>query len=152
MKAGRFLGVLLEFSSAVNPEPGVQRAPTAAEQTRALEQLARRRGGVLVATTVTARHGEGLDPSVLDVVAAEEADGVLLLSIDVLRRDRRIDVELFERLWAATGEIGLLIEDEHLVSPPSFEHYMILAMAMNHVRARDATQEWALFVTDSGRL
>jgi hypothetical protein len=32
----RFVGVLLEFDTAVNPEPGVARAPTASEQAMAL--------------------------------------------------------------------------------------------------------------------
>ena len=36
----RFVGVLLEFDTAVNPEPGVARAPTASEQAMALEAQA----------------------------------------------------------------------------------------------------------------
>ena len=41
----RFVGVLLEFDAAVNPEPRVARAPTTAEQAAALARLAERLGG-----------------------------------------------------------------------------------------------------------
>lgn len=44
----RFVGVLLEFDAAVNPEPGVARAPTMAEQAAALARLAERLGAAWI--------------------------------------------------------------------------------------------------------
>lgn len=148
--AERYVGVLLEYESAVNPEPGVARAPTAHEQKRALERFAHRLGGMLT-TTVTARQGFGLDRAVIDVVAAEQPAGLLSLSIDALRCGRHIDVALMTELWALTGEIGFLIEDEHLIDDQAFRYYMIMVMSVNHVRARDTSPVWAAFVSGSDR-
>jgi len=146
--AERYVGVLLGYESAVNPEPGVVRAPTADEQTRALERLARQLGGTVI-TTVTARQGRGLDRAAIAVVAAEQSAGLLMLSIDALRCDRHIDIKSLNELWALTGEIGLLIEDQHLTDDEAFEYYMIMVVSMNHVRTRDASPEWIAFVSNS---
>ena len=54
-------------------------------------------------------------------------------------------------LWALTGEIGFLIEDEHLIDDPAFQYYMIKVMSVNHVRARDTSPVWAAFVSGSDR-
>lgn len=146
--AERYVGVLLEYENAVNPEPGVPRAPTADEQKHALERFAHRLGGTLT-TTVTARQGFGLDRTVIDVVAAEQPAGLLSLSIDALRCGCHIDVGLMIALWALTGEIGFLIEDEHLVDEQAFHDYLIMVKSMNHVRARDTSLVWAAFVSGS---
>lgn len=148
--AGRYVGVLLGYESAINPEPGVARPPTADEQKRALGRFAHRLGGTLT-TTVTARKGVGLDRAMIDVLAADQPTGVLLLSIDALRCGLEIDVAVMTELWELTGELGFLIEDEHLVDAQAFEYYMIMAMSVNHVRARDTSPVWAAFVSGSDR-
>ncbi|NCG24800.1 MAG: hypothetical protein GWP47_11810 [Actinobacteria bacterium] len=145
MKADRYVGVLLEYASAHNPEPGVSRAPTDDEQVRALERLASRLGGRLTAI-VSAQQGRGLDPGAIDVVTAVQPAGVLVLTVDAFRRDRYIDVELLQKIWETAGEIGFLIEGEHLADDPSFEYYMTMVMAINHVRSRDASADWDAFV------
>ncbi len=148
--AERYVGVLLEYASATNPEPGVARAPTHGEQVRALDRFAERLGGRLIAS-VTARQGAGLErAAVADVEAAQPA-GLLMLTIDALRTDRTIDVDMLDRLWGIAGEIGLLIEDEHFVDDATFEDYIVMVMSMNHVRARDASPDWAAFVGRSDR-
>lgn len=148
--AERYIGVLLEYASAINPEPGVPRAPTTDEQVRALDRFAQRLGGRLVAT-VTARQGAGLAPGAIDVVGAAQPAGVLMLTIDALRIERHVDVAMLDRLWSLNGELGLLIEDEHIVDGATFEDYIVMVMSMNHVRARDASPDWAAFVGRSDR-
>ena len=148
--ADRYVGVLLEYASAHNPEPGVPRAPTRDEQVRALERLASRLGGRLTAI-VSAQQGSGLDPAAIDVVTSVQPAGVLVLTVDAFRRDRRIDVELLQKIWKTAGEIGFLIEGEHLADDPAFEYYMIMVMSMNHVRSRDASADWAAFVGRSSQ-
>jgi hypothetical protein len=143
--AEQYVGVLLEYASAINPEPGVPRAPTHDEQARALDRYAGRFGGRLVAS-VTARQGAGLDRAALEAVEAAQPAGVLMLTIDALRIERTIDVETLDRLWSITGEIGFLIEDEHFVDDATFEDYIVMVMSMNHVRTRDASSDWAAFV------
>ena len=78
----RFVGVLLEFDAAVNPEPGVARAPTIAEQVTALARLAERLGGRLEQELLIARRGKGLDSAALDHLVSLPVDGVLLFSLD----------------------------------------------------------------------
>jgi hypothetical protein len=148
--AERYVGVLLEYASAINPEPGVPRAPTHDEQVRALGRFAERLGGRL-STTVTAQQGRGLDPAAVDVIEAAQPAGLLMLSIDALRVDRHIDVRVLDRLWGAFREIGLLIEDEHFVDDATFEDYIVMVMSMNHVRVRDASPDWAAFVGRADR-
>jgi hypothetical protein len=149
--AEQYVGVLLEYASAINPEPGVPRAPTHDEQVRAIDRMARRFGGRLIAT-VTSRQGTGLDRTTVEtVVAAAQPAGLLMLTIDALRVGRTIDVEVLDRLWGITGEIGFLIEDEHFVDDATFEDYIVMVMSMNHVRARDASPDWRAFVGRSDR-
>jgi hypothetical protein len=148
--AERYVGVLLEYTSAINPEPGVPRAPTHHEQVRALDRFAQRLGGRLVAT-VTAQQGAGLGSDAIDAVEAARPAGLLMLTIDALRVDRRVDIEMLDRLWSLSGEVGLLIEDEHIVDDATFEDYIVMVMSMNHVRARDASPDWAAFVGRSDR-
>lgn len=143
--ARRYVGVLLEYGSIVNPEPGVMRAPTADEQTRALDRLARRLDGTLDAT-VTVRQGHGLAGDAIDALADHRPFGLLMFSVDALRRGDHVDAAVLRALWRLTGEIGLLIEDEHLTNDDEFEEYMIMVVTVNHVRARDASSWWADFV------
>ena len=143
--AEQYVGVLLEYASTINPEPGVPRAPTHDEQVRALDRFARRFGGRVVAT-VTVRQGAGLGRAAVEAVTAAQPAGLLMLTIDALRTGRTIDVETLDRLWSITGEIGLLIEDQHFVDDATFEDYIVMVMSMNHVRARDASPDWAAYV------
>ena len=149
--AERYVGILLEYESAANPEPGVRQAPTANEQARALGRLARRLGGTMIATA-TARKGHGLDRAAVELVATQQPAGILMLSIDALRRDLHIDLAVLKELWSLSGEIGLLIEDQHLANQDAFEYYMIMVMAVNHVRARDCSPEWTSFVSLSDHM
>ena len=89
----RFVGVLLEFDTAVNPEPGVARAPTASEQAMALARLAERLGGTLEPELFIARRGEGLDAAALDRLERQSVDGVLLFSLDTVRHGSQVDLE-----------------------------------------------------------
>jgi len=100
---------------------------------------------------VSAQQGSGLDPAAIDVVTSVQPAGVLVLTVDAFRRDRRIDVELLQKIWKTAGEIGFLIEGEHLADDPAFEYYMIMVMSMNHVRSRDASADWAAFVGRSSQ-
>jgi hypothetical protein len=138
-----YLGVTLAYASAVNPEPGIQRAPTLEEQTRALALAANRQGGVLVKPVVTARQNEGLDPGVLAMIDQLGADAVILLTIDSLRCGDTIDGVLLQSIWDHTGRIDLLIEDVRLTDDASFSNYLYMVAAMNEVRQRDSSTEWS---------
>jgi len=141
-----FLGILLEYENAINPEPGVKRAPTKAEQTRALQQYAQRNGGTLSDKQFVAHQSKGVKASVMSAAASDGISGVLLFSIDVLRRNRKIDTELLWRMWDATGRIGFLIEDAWFSDESSFRQFMHMVVAMNEVRDRDSSREWAELV------
>lgn len=143
MSKRRYLGVVLAYASTINPEPGIQRAPTLEEQSRALALAATRLGGVLVEPVVTAQQNEGLDSSVLATIDQLDADAVILLTIDSLRHGDTIDGVLLRSIWGATGRIDLLIEDVRLTDDASFARYLDMVDAMNDVRKRDSSSEWS---------
>jgi hypothetical protein len=138
----RYLGVALAYTSAINPEPGIKRAPTAEEQARALANAAARQGGMLLERVATARQNEGLDHGVLRLIDSEKAEALIILTIDALRCDNKIDADLLRKLWQRTGRIDLLIEDVRLTDEASFRNYLDMVAAMNEVRERDASEEW----------
>lgn len=146
----RFVGVLLEFDTAVNPEPGVARAPTAAEQATALARLAERLGGTLLPELFIARRGEGLDAAALDRLERQSVDGVLLFSLDTVRHGSRVDLEGLRRCWRLGGRLALLVEDLQLLDAAEFASFVDFVVAMNLVRRRDASAAWFELVNELG--
>lgn len=147
----RFVGVLLEFDTASNPEPGVARAPTTAEQTNALARLAERLGGALEPELLIARRGYGLDSAVLDRLGEKHSvDGVLLFSLDTVRNGSRIDLEGLHRCWQLGGRVALLVEDLQLLDAAGFASFVEFVVAMNLVRRRDASAAWFELVNELG--
>lgn len=145
-----FVGVLLEFDTTVNPEPGVARAPTAAEQAAALARLAERLGGTLQPEVLVARRGEGLDAAAFDRLVARPADGVLLFSLDTVRHGQRIDVAGLRRCWQHAGSLALLVEDLQVHDAGGFDAFIDFVQAMNLVRRRDASATWFEMVNELG--
>ena len=146
----RFVGVLLEFDAAVNPEPGVARAPTAAEQAKALARLAERLGGTLEPELFIAPRGEGLDSAALDRMADLPVDGVLLFSLDTLCHGSRVDLKGLRRCWQLGGRLALLVEDLQLLDAAEFASFIDFVLAMNLVRRRDASAAWFELVNEIG--
>lgn len=149
MSRPRYLGISLEFASALNPEPGVKRAPTLNEQKRALDAAVTRKGGVLLQTDVSVRQNEGLDHGILAVIEKNGAEAIIFLTIDVLRRDSQIDIDLLQSIWDRTGRIDLLIEDVSLTDDASFDQYVNMVAAINAVRERDSSAEWHALIMGS---
>jgi len=143
----RYLGVTLTYASMINPEPGIKRAPTAAEQVRALANAATRHGGVLLERVATARQNEGLDEDVLQLILSVGAEAIILFTLDALRRGYRIDAGLLTKMWEETGRIDLLIEDVRLTDEASFRNYLAMVGAMNEVRERDTSEGWHEVIT-----
>lgn len=147
MSKRRYLGVTLTYASAINPEPGIKRAPTTEEQTRALANAATRQGGVLLEHVATARQNEGLDHDVLQLIDNLHAEAIILLTVDALRNGNRIDTELLTKMWQKTGRMDLLIEDVRLTDDASFRNYLDMVAAMNEVRERDSSEGWHEVIT-----
>ena len=147
MSKRRYLGVTLAYASTINPEPGIKRAPTAEEQARALANAAARQGGTLLERVATARQNEGLEHDVLQLIDSEEAEALIILTIDALRCGNKIDADLLKKLWQRTGRIDLLIEDVRLTDEASFRNYLDMVAAMNEVRERDASEGWNEVIT-----
>jgi len=145
-----YLGIALVYASAVNPEPGVRRAPTIDEQSRALGRAAAARGGALVGGVVTARQNEGVGRDVLGALGAAGATGAYCLTVDVFRRGDLIDHALLTDVWSATGCIGFLIEDVHLEDDGAFLGWLDMVRAVNAVRTRDASDPWRDLVSGGG--
>ena len=137
-----FVGVLLDFDATVNPEPGVTRAPTGAEQFAALERTVRQMGGTLQVETLVARRGFGLEAEQLALIDEWEADGVALFSLDTLRRGRDIDIDGLRRCFAKGFSLALLVEDLSFTERDEFDRFVELVIAMNEVRRRDHSLEW----------
>lgn len=137
-----FVGVALEFRTTVNPEPGVARAPTLAEQTNALDRLALRLGDGLAGEILVARQGEGLGPQLLDEIARRRPAGVVLFSLETVQRDHIIDLAALQRCWACGGVLGLLVENLAFTAPDEFDAFADYARSMNLVRQRDRSVEW----------
>ena len=146
MSQPRYLGVLLEFASTLNPEPGVKRAPTLNEQKKALDAAVTRKGGVLLQTDVSVRQNEGLDQEILALIEKIGAEAIIFITIDVLRRDSQIDIDLLQSIWDRTGRIDLLIEDLSLADDASFGQYVNMVGAINAVRERDSSPEWQALI------
>jgi hypothetical protein len=144
----RFVGVLLEFDAAVNPEPGVARAPTIAEQVTALARLAERLGGRLEQELLIARRGNGLDSAALDHLVSLPVDGVLLFSLDTLRDDSRVDLKGLRRCWQLGGRLALLVEDLQFLDATGFASFIDFVLAMNLVRRRDSSAAWFALVNE----
>ena len=144
----RFVGVLLEFDAAVNPEPRVARAPTTAEQAAALARLAERLGGRLEQKLFLARRGEGLDSAALDHLVGLPVDGVLLFSLDTLRDDSRVDLKGLRRCWQLGGRLALLVEDLQFLDATGFASFIDFVLAMNLVRRRDSSAAWFALVNE----
>lgn len=142
MSTRRYVGIALAYANEMNPEPGVRRAPTIDEQTRALTRAATSQGGELVGPVLVARQGVGLESDVLDAISGSAATGAYLLTIDVLRIDQHVDELLLRRIWELTGRVDLLIEDVHIVDDVEFHEYLDMVRAVNEVRARDSAPEW----------
>lgn len=146
----RLFGVLLEFDTAVNPEPGVARAPTTAEQQGALARLAERLGGRLETDVLVARRGEGLDDAALDRLESRPADGVVLFSLDTLRHGNLVDLAGLRRCWRHGGKLALLVEDLYLGDEAAFTEFLDFVRSMNLVRRRDASASWFELVNEIG--
>jgi hypothetical protein len=146
----RFVGVLLEFDTSVNPEPGVARAPTASEQAAALARLAERLGGTLESELFIARRGEGLDAAALDRLEEQPVDGVLLFSLDTVRSGSRVDLEGLRRCWQVGHRLALLVEDLQLFDADGFASFIDYVLAMNLVRRRDTSAAWFELVNELG--
>ncbi len=145
-----FVGVLLAFDTTTNPEPGVARAPTAAEQAAALGRFAGRLGGTLLPDLLAARRGEGLTPAALQSLAARPIDGVLLFSLETLSRANRVDTDALRRCWSIGHLLGLLVEDLVVDDEASFTSFSDFVLAMNMVRRRDTSAAWFELVNELG--
>lgn len=148
MSAPRYVGVAMAYASEVNPEPGIRRAPTIDEQTRAISRAAVAQGGVLLEPVVVAHQNVGLGRDVLEAITGRAATGAYFLTIDVLRSGRTIDEALLCAIWELTGRVDLLIEDVHLGDAASFRNYLDMVRAINEVRVRDASPAWLALVHD----
>jgi hypothetical protein len=136
--AERYLPVLLEYRQAVNPEPGVARAPSLAEQRRAIGRMVTTWGGELGDDAVIARGGS--EPLVVDV--ADGTRGVVMFSLQALQRGPAIDIAVAQSIWSRVDALSFLVEDLHARDEQSFAELLDMIVAINAVVQRDGSAEW----------
>ncbi len=134
----RFLPVLLEYRQAVNPEPGVARAPSLAEQRRAIGRLVTTWGGQLSDDAVIARGG----PEPLTIDLDEHTTGVVMFSVQALQRGPAIDIELARSIWSRVDTLAFFVENLRAHDDETFAGLIDLFMVMNAVIARDSSTHW----------
>lgn len=143
----RYLPVLLEYRQAVNPEPGVARAPSLAEQRRAIGRLVTTWGGELGDDAVIARGGD--EQLVVDI--GDDIRGVVMFSLQALQRGPAIDVDLVQSIWSRVDALSFLVEDLHARDDESFAEVLDMILTINAVVHRDGSTEWHNLVLSGAR-
>ncbi len=137
----KYLSVLHDYEGSEFSEPGVTKKPSFDLQRKAVEVLLQKRDAKQVQEFITNSDQRF---STRDFnFETNQVSGVVFFSAESLRKKNRdIDLELFNSLYEKFAEIFVIVESISIENEQEFLSVSKRFIALNYCVQRDASDEW----------
>ena len=143
----KYLSVLHDYVGGEFSEPGVTKKPSFDLQRKAIEVLLQKRDAKQVQEFIT-NSDQGFSTQDFNF-ETNQVSGVVFFSAESLRKKNRdIDLELFNSLYEEFAEIFVIVESISIDNQQEFSSVSKRFIALNYCAQRDASNEWRELVTE----